>query len=325
MGEGRELAGRPVLVTGATGFIGSHLVRALNRLGARVHGLARRATPATRVEAGPVVWHAGDLTDAQSLTRAIEDAAPEVVFHLAAAGTTYDQQDADRIYRVNVAGTWNLWQSIASSSCRLVMAGTCGEYGRARGPLREDHACRPTWLYPATVHAAVTLVTTLARQTDHEVVVLRPFGPYGPADNADRVLPHVIEGLLRGADVPVTAGEQLRDFAYVDDHVAAFILAATRPLPQFGAIYNSASGTPRPLRTVIETAARIVGGDAIRRVRFGAVPYRPTEVWEMYADVEAARRDLGFSASVSLEEGLARTVAWYREHRSRIDRAVARS
>lgn len=314
-----SLEGRAVLVTGATGFLGSHLARALTAAGARVHALRRRPEQDTRFPVEGIVWHPGSLTDPASLRAAVAAASPEVVFHLAAYGTTFGQKDQEEAFRVNVEGSLHLWRALEGAPCRLpcrlVMAGSCGEYGQARGQVREDLACRPTWFYPATKNAAVTLLSTLGRQHGREVVTLRPFGPYGPADSSDRVVPHVIETLLAGREVAVTLGEQLRDYAYVDDHVAAFLLAATRPLPETGAVYNVGSGEVIRLRDLLEAIARAVGGvggDALDRVLFGAVPYRDSEVWEVCCSIEAARRDLGYEPRVPLDEGLRRTVAWYR-------------
>lgn len=310
---GELLAGRSVLVTGGTGFLGSHLLRALAGAGAEVHATRRSPASAPRVPVDGVCWHEADLTDEASLRAAVRAAEPAVVFNLAAYGTTYDQRDAEQTYRVNVEGSWNLWRALGDRACRLVHAGSCGEYGQARGQVREDHVCEPTWLYPATKNASVVLLTTLGRQSGREVVVLRPFGPYGPGDDTSRVVPQVTLSLLRGEEVPVTAGEQLRDYAYVSDHVDAFLLAGTRPLVRRSPIYNIGSGRVVSLRTLIAGIAAAVGEDALERVRFGAVPYRDTEVWEMCCDIGAARRELGYEPRVTLAEGLAKTVTWARE------------
>jgi nucleoside-diphosphate-sugar epimerase len=307
-----SLARRPVFVTGATGFLGSHLVRALTVAGAEVHALRRRNEGGTPLRADDVTWHTGDILDPDSLDEALQKACPDVVFHLAAYGTTIEESDADKVFRTNVEGTLNLWKALSDKPCRIVHTGSCGEYGHVRGLCTEDQCCAPTWFYPATKNASVVLLSTLSRETGREVVTLRPFGPYGPADKPSRVVPQVIQTLLSGEPVRVTLGEQLRDYAFIDDHVSAFLLAATAELPAHGRIYNVGSGEVITLRHLIETIARTIGGDAPGRVQFGAVPYRETEVWEMCANIDAARLDLGFAPRVSLDEGIRRTVSWYR-------------
>jgi len=305
-------AGRPVLITGATGFLGTHLSRALLSGGAQVHAIRRDSTRATRLPAEGIRWHTADLLDILSLRTAIDEASPEIVFHLAAYGTTFAQRDRDETFRVNVEGSLNLWTAMENASSRLVHTGSCGEYGRKRGQVGEDIACEPTWLYPATKNASVVMLSTLARESGREVVTLRPFGPYGAADDPGRVLPQVIRTLLAGKEMKATAGEQLRDYAHVDDHVQAFMLAGLAPLRANGVIYNIGSGEIITLRTLVETAAQAIGGDALKRVRFGALPYRDGEVWEMCCDTGAARTDLGYEPRVGLADGIARTVDWYR-------------
>ena len=314
-GGTRRYAGRRVLVTGGTGFIGTHLLRALVAEGAEVHAIRRSATARPRLSVEGVEWLTGDLTDRRSLADAVRTADPAVLFNLAAYGTTFDQRDSEEAFRVNVDGAWNLWRALEGSAARLVHAGTCGEYGQARGQVTEDHVCRPTWFYPATKNASVVLLSTLGMQHGRETVCLRPFGPYGEGDDANRVVPHVLLALLRGEEVKVTAGEQLRDYAHVDDHVDAFLLAGAAPLPHPVAIYNTGSGRVITLRELLEAVADAVGPTARSLLRFGATPYRDSEVWEMCCDIGAIRRDLGFAPKVSLSEGLARTAAWFRQHR----------
>lgn len=307
-----SLAGRAVLVTGATGFLGTHLVRALTAVGAEVHALRRRPDAGTRLPCEGVKWHLGDVLDLASLREVVRKARPEKVFHLAAHGTV-EGGDPDLTFRVNVEGSLNLWRALDGAGCRFVHAGSCGEYGRAEGQVTEREVCRPTWFYPATKNASVVLLSTLGRESGREVVTLRPFGPYGPADDPRRVVPHVVLSLLRGEDVAVTEGEQLRDYAFVEDQVEAFLLAATRPLASPGEIYNVGSGEVTTLRRLMESVAEAVGDGALRRIRFGALPYRESEMWEMCANIDAARRDLGYVPRTPLAEGLRRTVAWYRE------------
>lgn len=307
----QNLAGRRVLITGGTGFVGAHLAATLAGAGAEVHVLRRGGASLPRLPVGPVVWHEADLLDADRLDLAIATARPDVVFHLAAYGTGAHGADRDRTLRVNVMGTWNLWQALRDRTVRIVYTGACGEYGLTDTCVSESHPCDPAAFYPATKNAAGTLLAALGRETGREVVIVRPFNPYGPGDRPDRLIPHVVKKLLAGDDVSVTAGEQRRDFLFVSDLIDALVRAAVRPIPSTGGVYNIGSGRETTLREVITLIAGLVGEGALERVRFGALPYPPDEVWHLCADISRARRDLGFEPRVGLEEGLSITVAWY--------------
>ncbi len=307
-----RLDGLRVFLTGATGFIGSHLSRALIVQGAEVHAIRRTETASTRLPCAGIHWHTADMLDVISLGRAIERAEPVVVIHLAAYGAITPQRSQESAYRVNVEGAWNLWNALATVPCRIVVAGTCGEYGSADGLSTESTACEPSWFYPATKNAAGTLLKTLGRETGREVVVLRLYGPFGEADDTSRVVPAMIDRLLRGESLEVTRGEQRRDFSHVDDHVQAFLLAGVRPLPSPVATYNIGSGKCLTLLDFFEIVSEEVGGDARSRLKVGAIPYRQNETMWMCADISRARADLGYEPQVPLREGIARTVAWYR-------------
>ena len=297
------LAGRRVLVTGATGFIGSHLTRALLDAGADVHALTRARGRVDR----RMHEHLGDLTDGDSIRAAMTDARPELVFHLAAYGVTAVQRDAARMRAVNVGGVERLWDSLEHTSARLVQTGTCAEYAPKDGALSEHDPCRPDSNYARTMHEAVTFSLDQGRRTGREVVIVRPFGPYGAGDRPERLIPHVIEGLLGGGRVAVTAGEQRRDFSYVDDHVRALIAAAIVPLAGTR-IYNIGSGHPIRVRQLVEAIADAVDERSRDRIDYGAVPSRVEDQTDRFADIAAARRDLGYQPTVPLAEGLARTV-----------------
>ena len=290
MAAGSSLRGQRVFITGARGFLGRHLCGALGEQGADIHA------------------YAGDVTDRAALGAALSAARPSVVFHLAAYGTTSSQRDAARMRAVNAGGAENLWAALDGSSARLVQTGTCAEYAPKDGPLSEGDACAPESDYARTLHDAVSYSQSMAMRSGREVVVLRPFGPYGPGDRPERLIPFVIHGLLGGGRVSVTAGQQRRDFSYIDDHVSAFIAAATAAIPQTPAIYNVGSGRPISVREVVERIARMIGGDALGRVDFGAAAPRTGDRADRYADITAAKRDLGFAPSVALDDGLRLTI-----------------
>jgi nucleoside-diphosphate-sugar epimerase len=303
------LGGRRVFVTGAAGFLGAHVSHLLIGAGAEVHALRHRAVPAA---AGGVTWHQGDLLEGHHLRDLLADIQPEFVFHLAAYGARPGEQERERIVAVNVEGSVALWNALPASVRRVIVAGTCREYADADGPVAEDYPCDPRWSYPASKHAAVVLLSAAAREDRRSLVVLRPFGPYGPGDDTDRVLPFTIRRLLAGERVPLSSGDQLCDFAFVDDQARAFALAAVAGVPEPVAVYNIGSGQPTTLRSVIEAAADAIDPASRSRLEFGVLPFRRGDSRAVCADITAARRDLGYEATVPLREGLQRTVRWMR-------------
>ncbi len=289
------LEGRRIFITGARGFLGSHLSRALAAVGADIHAFA------------------GDVTDGSSLHAAVAAAQPDVIFHLAAYGTTATQPDATRMREVNVGGVEKLWLALDGCRGRLVQTGTCAEYAPKNGALAEDDPCVPDSEYARTQHEAVAYSQSMAQRTGREVVVLRPFGPYGPGDRPERLIPFVIDGLLGSGRVAVTAGRQRRDFSHVSHHIAALIAAASVPLAQTGRAYNVGSGQPISVRDLVEKLAGLIGDRAGDRIDYGAASSRADDGADRYADIRAAQRDLGVTPAVALDEGLRLTIRAARE------------
>jgi nucleoside-diphosphate-sugar epimerase len=305
----RALGDRRVFVTGGSGFLGAHLLRMLASSGAQVHALRHHARA---VDIAAVTWHGGDLLDRDGLASLLASIRPHYVFHLAAYGAKPAERGREQIVATNINGAANLWVALPDSVQRVVMAGSCREYADAQGPVDEAYPCDPRTPYLVAKHAAVQLLSAFAREDSRSLVVIRPFGPYGPGDESDRVIPSTIRALVAGETVDLTSGEQLCDFAFVDDQVRAITAAATAVVPVPVALYNVGGGQVMTLRAVMEQAADSVGEGACSRLRFGARPSREGDSRAVCADITAARRDLGYRPTVALPDGLARTVDWIR-------------
>ncbi|HVT43066.1 MAG TPA: NAD(P)-dependent oxidoreductase [Thermoanaerobaculia bacterium] len=309
------LTGKRVLVTGGSGFVGRHLVRSLSEAGAIVVATRHRTTPG---EAPPEVrWLPLAIGDPDSIRAAVAAARPEVVFHLAALlGADRSIAFAERALRANLLGTHNLFAVLLEQDEkveRIVVMGSSEEYGRSETlPIGEEQPLHPVSPYSLSKAAASQLALTYAALYGLPVTVLRPFIIYGPGQSPTMMLPSLIETLLEERDFAMTAGEQTRDFLYVDDLVAGLAAAAVEPAAA-GEALNLCSGEERSIRDVAELAASMVGGGG--RLLPGALPYRGNEVWRLYGSNARARRLLEWSPHTSLHEGLKRTVEWYREHR----------
>lgn len=318
-----EVRGRRVLVTGASGFIGSHLTRRLVHDGADVHALTSAVScifpPRLLDVRDGVTLHEGSLTDRGAMEAVAAAADPELVFHLGAythVGKSW--QRADECVQVNVAGTVNLLSALApgglASYQRLVSTGTSEIYGDVPVPFREDGPVNPVSPYAVSKYAAERMCRMFVAGRGWPIVCVRPFNAYGPAQSPDRVVPELVVRALAGRDVPMTQGRQTRELNYVEDLVDGFVRAAVTPGLD-GGLYNLGGGAEMTMRDLAATVLRLVGGPA--RALFGALPERPTEITRMVCDASRARRDLGWEPRVGLEEGLARTIRWYDEELSR--------
>jgi nucleoside-diphosphate-sugar epimerase len=299
--------GHTVLVTGGCGFIGNVLVRRLEKFGASVVtlGVKKISTDASKKHLNI------DLRDASAVKAAVAPLRPGYVFNL---GGYIDHAPfrlgGRRVVDAHFTGTANLIEAIDWDGLKaFVQVGSSDEYGGAAAPQREDMREAPISPYAAAKTAATHLVQALARTENFPGVVARLFLVYGPGQDQRRFLPQLINGCLRKEEIPVSGGEQYRDFCYIDDVVDGLLSCALTPEAR-GQVFNIASGQGVTIRSVIEMVVDIVGaGSPI----FGAHPYRPGENMALYAEVARGREALGWEATTGLREGLARTIAWYQD------------
>jgi nucleoside-diphosphate-sugar epimerase len=313
----RPLTGRRALVTGASGFIGSHLVARLLREGAEVHVLQRSGTPAPRL--APLlsrlrVWRA-DVTDRVAVRAAFEGAAPDLVVHLAADTTvrrTYEGwAGVERSIRVNLEGTLTMVRETTEARHPVsvfVRAGGLEEYGTGPTPYVETQREQPISPYSASQVAATHYCEMLQRETQIPLVTLRPALVYGPAQSTDFMIPSLITSCLRGTDFDMTAGTQYRDLLYIDDLVEAFVRALTREAAS--GVINVGHGIEHAVRDVAQEIVRLCG--TASRLRLGARPERPSDLAHLVTSTRRANELLDWRPAVPLTEGLVRTIAWYR-------------
>jgi len=303
-----------VLLTGSSGFIGSHLGRKLLEMGADLHllDLPGRLDFRIRDYSDKAHVHEADLGDLESLKEIIQEIRPELVFHLASiTSVERSLERAAEITRNNLIGTINLVSALNGIPYRrFVNTGTCEEYGDNLAPFKEEQTVNPVSPYSAAKAASTIFCGMFQRTLGLPIVTVRPFLTYGPFQDTKMLIPHTIVSALRGKSFKMTGGKQTREFNYISDIVNGFILAATAP-DTIGRIINIGNGIEYPVRRVVEKILRIMNSDI--RPEIGAIPYRAGETWHFYCDNERARRLLGWSPRVSLDEGLEKTISWYRK------------
>lgn len=306
-----------VLLTGATGFLGAELVAPLIDAGHEVHAISRTERSNDHGDpagTGParseqVAWHVADLTDAAAAEAVVGEIAADSLMHMAwyVEHGLYWSSPENVVW---VEATLRLLRAFAAAGGRrAVIAGTCAEYEWSREIYHEDEApLAPATLYGTAKHATHLLAERFAAEVGLELAWGRIFMPYGPGEGGRRLVPSVIRALLAGREAPVSDGGQVRDFMYVEDLARAF--AAILDSDVHGAL-NVASGHCCTIRQMVTLLAETVGRPEL--VGWGALPTREGEPHQLVADVRRLREEVGFVPQVDLENGVRRTVAWWRE------------
>jgi NAD dependent epimerase/dehydratase len=320
--------GRKALVTGAGGFIGSHLVDALAGRGARVRALVRYNSASARgwldqlapslVPQVEVV--AGDIRDAGSVQSAVS--GQEFVFHLAALiSIPYSYEAPDSYVDTNVRGTLHVLEACRRSGvARLVQTSTSEVYGSPETvPITEAHPLRAQSPYAATKVAGDKLAESYHCAFGLPVVVLRPFNTYGPRQSARAVLPTILSQLLAGrTTIELGALWPRRDLMYVADTVEGFIKAAESPAA-VGQTVHLGTGRDVSVGELVELAMTVTGQRA--EIVSRAERERPadSEVRQLLSSPAAAKKLLGWAPTVSLEDGVRLTADWVKRNLSSFD------
>jgi len=315
-------AAKRVLVTGAGGFIGSHLCEALVDAGARVTALIRYSSrsdwgnlehlPRPKRDGLEVV--PGNVEDSHFVLRAVE--GHDVVFHLAALITIPHSYVAPGSYpRTNVEGTLNVLEAARfHGTPRVVHTSTSEVYGTAQyTPIDEKHPLQAQSPYAASKIGGDKMAESYWRAFGVPVATLRPFNTYGPRQSARGVLPSIISQALSAGEVRLGNVRPVRDMTYVSDTVAAFMAIATCDAA-IGEVVNVGSGTGISIAELSERVLKMIGKELPVVTDEERVRPASSEVHELVCDNRKATRLFGWAPTVKLDEGLARTVDFVRAH-----------
>ncbi len=307
-------AGIPVLVTGANGFIGSHLARKLLREGARVHVLVRINSNTRRIQdiAEEIAFCYGEVTDYTSIAECINTVKPQIIFHLAAnRNIKRDIGLLDAMIDTNIKGTLNLVRAAVELKAPLkcfVNTGSSEEYGDGQTPFVEVQRETPVSPYSASKVASTYFCQMLHKSMGLPIVTLRPFLTYGPDQDSDMFIPSLIRHCLEKRDFPMTEGNQTRDFVYIDDVVDAYMSAAVSP-EAIGRVMNIGNGVEYSIKDVAGKIVQMMGNPV--RLFIGALQKRPGEAERFFCDNAEARQVLNWHPGVGLDEGLSKTIQWF--------------
>lgn len=311
------------MVTGADGFIGSHLVEKLIDLGADVRafsyynsfnhwGWIDSFSPAVRKK---VDVFTGDIRDPNGVLTAAKDC--EVIFHLAALiGIPFSYHSPDSYVDTNIKGTLNVLQAARQLGIKKVVHTSTSEvYGTAQyAPIDENHPIHPQSPYAATKSAADTLALSFHQSFDLPVTVLRPFNTFGPRQSARAVIPTIISQIYSGkTTIQLGNLNVTRDFNYVENTVDSFLAVAESEATN-GEVVNSGSGRETSLKELLDLIQQFTGKKV--RVKTDTQRLRPekSEVERLVCSADKITRLTGWKPRVSLEEGLKKTCQWVKEN-----------
>jgi UDP-glucuronate 4-epimerase len=321
-----------VLVTGAAGFIGSHLCNKLLARGNAVIGVdnmdpyydvaLKRARLARLEGRDGFRFHEADIADGTALAAAVKGAgAVRRVAHLAAqAGVRHSLENPMAYVHSNLVG-----HLVVQELCRhldgfehLVYASSSSVYGASNAlPFSvDDRADRPLSLYAATKRADEMMSYSYSHLYRLPMTGLRFFTVYGPWGRPDMAAYLFTAAIIEGRPIKLfNRGDMKRDFTYIDDIVDGVIAALDSPPADDGdaaphRLYNIGNNRSEPLKRFVEVLEKAIG----KKAEFEMLPMQPGDVRETYADIDAIQRDLGFNPATSIDEGLPRFVAWYRDY-----------
>jgi NAD dependent epimerase/dehydratase len=321
-----NLEGRPVLVTGAGGFIGGHLAARLVAEGARVRGFVRYNS---RGDRGTIDWLepevareievvAGELRDAESVARAVEGV--DIVFHLGAQiAIPYSYVNPRDFFEVNALGALNVAHAALRTGVQRVIQTSSSEvYGSARTvPITEQHPIEPQSPYAASKVSADKLMDSFHRSYELPVTVLRPFNTYGPFQSARAIVPTIISQALAGSTLRLGSLHPRRDLTYVADTAAGFVAVAQAGDQVVGRTLQLGTGTDVSIGELVQLVAELVGKELTVELDPDRVRPSKSEVERLISSPALAAELTGWTPAVTLREGITRTIEWIERHADR--------
>jgi UDP-glucose 4-epimerase len=289
-----------VLVTGGSGFLGSHLCRRLVECGAEVHATSR--VERAQGEQGPR-WRQADLADIGVARRLLSEVQPDIVYHLAGSVTAVPGEEfVLPTFHSLLTSTVNLLAAVTEIGCRrLILCGSLNEPQAQRGEVI------PSSPYAAAKWAASGYGRMFQALYGTPTVILRTYMTYGPGQDRKKLIPATIGSLLKGVPPQLASGLWQADWIYVDDVIEGFLAAAQRPNLE-GWTLDLGSGQLRTVRSIVEQIVTTMRSSV--QPQLGVLPDRPFAP-QCVANTEESLEKLGWQASTTFETGLLRTVEWY--------------
>lgn len=321
-----SLAGKRVLITGAGGFIGSHLTEQAVAAGAKVRAIVHyngrgdlgHLTQLDTAARASVEIVSSDVRDRTAMKQAVEGC--DVVLHLAALiGIPYSYRAPQSYVDVNIVGTLNILEACRDVGvARLVHTSTSETYGTAQYvPIDEKHPLHAQSPYAATKVAADQLAYSYFASFQTPVVIVRPFNTYGPRQSMRAVIPTIIAQALAGDQLKLGSLTPVRDFLYVKDTARGFLAAATANDSVLGEVLNLGTGVGVTIGDVVDRVGKRLNKQLKVTTNDDRLRPEKSEVLQLLCSAEKTKRLTGWEPQVDLDAGLAETIAWIDQHRDK--------
>jgi len=310
-----NFTGKKVLVTGGSGFIASHLCRRLINNCSELIVTTKYNSVIDNIRLVDI-WNdlhplEIDLRNLDAL-KVLESVKPDIIYHFAAYNHVGDSfVNVSEAIDSNSKGSVNLMEAYESFE-RFVYISTSEVYGYQESvPFSEEMKPLPISPYSVGKYAGELYARMKQHVFDLPIVIIRPFNAFGPYQSTRAIIPEIITKCLSGAEIATTPGEQTREFNYIDNLVDGFLLAAVE-IKAIGEIINIGSGKDISIKDLVTKIHTLSKSES--DLKIGTLEYRPTEIWRMFSDNKKAKKILGWEPKISFEEGLIKTIEWFREY-----------
>jgi nucleoside-diphosphate-sugar epimerase len=304
-----------VFITGASGFVGANLTRYLLGKNYTVHVILRTASIPWRLQeiASLITIHHADITHLASLKKAVENADPDYIVHLAAYGAYHYQDELKKMIQVNVMGLQNLLKATRNIPylC-FINTSSSSEYGMKKHAMKETDACDPVSYYAATKLAATNIGKVFAKTHNKPLVTVRLFSVYGPYEEPGRLVPTIMRTLLNKETINLPSGIQRRDFIAVEDVCRAYEKALLRGNELSGEILNIGTGSEYTSEEVVQTLFSVTHDKTT--IKKGTYAKRQWDTAHWKADTTHTETTLQWKPAISLDKGLKSTYSWFAKH-----------
>ena len=301
----------PILITGATGFIGSHLSRFLVNSGYTIHLIVRNKSNLWRINdfKKKANIHFVDLLEFKKVQKLIKKIKPKTIFHLSTYGAYSFQSNRDNIKKINLDASLNLLDSCQSVPFKIfINTGTNSEYGFKNKPMKEDDILTPNSNYAVFKSSFTNYCQFLAKSKKLPIITIRPFHVYGPYEDESRLIPVLIKNILINKSPPLVSPLISRDMIYINDTIDLYLKIATQNT-EFGEIYNLGSGKSNTIKEIFNEVKFLLKSNV--KPNWNSMKNKEWDQKIWVSDMSKVKKKFNWKPKYSLKKGLRETINWY--------------